>query len=594
MPIYTKTSLETLRHKIDLVEVLSSHIDLKRAGSAYKALCPFHDEKTPSFTMQKGDSHYHCFGCGAHGDAIQFLMNHQRLSFSDAVESLAQRFNVILETVEKTQEQEGPSKASMKEAMEQACNAYHFALLHTPEGHQALKYLYGRGISLNFIRQFRVGLAPKQAGWLFTVMESKRIPKDVQLAAGLIAEPRPGSFREFFHDRITFPIQDATGAVIGFSARKYKEETFGGKYVNTPETPLFKKSRVLFGLNFSRKRIAKERRAIVVEGQVDCLRLIAAGFNFTVAGQGTAFGEGHVKELMNLGLNQVYLCLDSDPAGQEATNKIGNLFQKEGVEVKVVKLPEGHDPDSYMRQKGPEGMVQLIQTSVDYLSFLVKHHARFINMNTPAGKTELVQTLTKQIREWNHPIMVHESLRKLAQLAQVPEEMIGVGQEHIPNIYIKKSASIGVQTVDADRILETDFLRWVLLTAQSHTELLKIARSHIELEHLNVNICRQIFQTFLDHYDQGKTCDFLSLAIDVEDSEAQTLLAELFQKKVNLDRAEQHFLETIQKILDRNWMHKRESIRRRIQSGECSDDEAMQLAKEFAELKTSPKISGKL
>ncbi len=157
--------------------------------------------------------------------------------------------------------------------------------------------------------------------------------------------------------------------MIGFSARKYKEETFGGKYVNTPETPLFKKSRVLFGLNYSRKRIAKERSAIIVEGQIDALRLIAEGFNCTVAGQGTAFGEGHVKELLNLGLNQVYLCLDSDPAGQEAASKIGNLFQKEGVEVKVATLPAGHDPDSFIRQNGLEGMICLLENSIDYLSY---------------------------------------------------------------------------------------------------------------------------------------------------------------------------------------------------------------------------------
>lgn len=588
MPIYSKASLENLRSKIDLVEVLSSSIEMKRAGAAYKALCPFHDEKTPSFTLQKGDSHYHCFGCGAHGDAIQFLMNYQKLSFSDAVQSLAERFHVVLEVMDKSQEQDGPSKSALREAMEQACRAYHFALLHTPEGHQALKYLYSRGITLNFIKQFQIGLAPKQSGWLYAALEPKKISKEIQLAAGLAVEGRDGHLREFFHDRITFPIRDSAGAVIGFSARKYKEDTFGGKYVNTPETPLFKKSRVLFGLNYSRKRIAKERRAIIVEGQIDALRLIAAGFNFTVAGQGTAFGEGHVKELLNLGLNQVYLCLDSDPAGQEAASKIGNLFQKEGVEVKVVKLPEGHDPDTYLRQKGPEGMVQLLESSVDYLTFLVKHHSRFLNMNSPAGKTELVQIVSKQIRDWNHPIMVHESLRKLAHLTQVPEEIVGVGQEHIPNIYIKKSASIGVQTVDADRILETDFLRWVLLTAQSNPELLKLAREHVDLETLNVNLCKQIYQTFLEHHDLGKNCDFLSLAIDVDDSEAQNLLAELLQKKVNKDRAELHIYETIQKILDRNWMHKRESIRRRIQSGECSDEEALELAKEFDQLKKNP------
>lgn len=301
MVLFSKDSLETLKQRIDLVEVMSAHVDFKKSGSAYKALCPFHDEKTPSFMIQKGDSHYHCFGCGAHGDAIQFLMSHQKMSFIEAVESLAQRFHVHLEKLEDKEEQKGPSKALMKEALNFAAQFYHHALLHTAEGHEALQYLYKRGLDLDFIRHFQIGLAPKaHPGLLRKVMQAKSIYPDVLLEAGLLGEGRDGNFRDFFSDRIMFPIHHHTGGVIGFSARKYKEDTFGGKYVNTPETPLFKKSKVLFGLNYCRRRIAKERKAIVVEGQIDALRLIHAGFNITVAGQGTAFGEGHVKELMTL------------------------------------------------------------------------------------------------------------------------------------------------------------------------------------------------------------------------------------------------------------------------------------------------------
>ncbi len=152
--------------------------------------------------------------------------------------------------------------------------------------------------------------------------------------------------------------------------------------------------------------------------------------------------------------------------------------------------------------------------------------------------------------------MVHESLRKLAHVAQVPEEMVGVGQEHIPNIYIKKSANIGEHAVDSDRILETDFLRWVLLVGESHPTLLTLARQHIDLDTLHVPICKRIYQTYLDHIDHSRPCDFISLAIDVDDEEAQTLFAELLLKKINKDRAEQQVAETIQKILERNWMEK--------------------------------------
>lgn len=589
MRVFSKESLETLRKRIDLVDVLTSHIDLKRSGVAYKALCPFHDEKTPSFVIQKGDTHYHCFGCGAHGDAIQFLMTHVKMSFLDAVESLAQRFQVHLEHVEGGLDHKGPNKTLLKETLDHACRFYHFYLLHTEEGHAALKYLYGRGLSLEFIHHFQVGLAPKSGGILRKALHAKFVKDEIMFEAGLLSPSKDGtSYRDFFSDRITFPIRDSAGAVIGFSARKYKEDTFGGKYVNTSETALFKKSRVLFGLNYCRRRIAKEQKAIIVEGQIDALRLIHEGFNFTVAGQGTAFGDGHVKELLNLGIAHVYLALDGDEAGQQAASKIGHLFQKEGVEVRVVQLPPGSDPDAFLKQYGPEQFASLIEKSIDYLSFLVKHQSRHLNMESPAGKNQVVQEIAAQIRSWSHPVMIHESLRKLSHLTQVPEEIIGVGQEHVPNIYIKRNASIGTQTIDPDRIMESDFILWLLLMSETTSQFAEIARKNLKIEDLHVIPCQNLYRTILDNIDQQRPCDLLSLSIDVDDAESQLLISEVLSKKVNKDRALQHFMESIQRILDRNWMVLREVIKRKIQSGQSYEEEVMELVKQFDDLKRSP------
>lgn len=588
MPIFNKDSLESLRQRVNLVEVLSSYVDFKRTGASYKGLCPFHDEKTPSFLVQKGDTHYHCFGCGAHGDAIQFLMAHQKMSFGEAVESLAQRFHVHLEIIDEREEKKGPNKTLLKEALEHACQFFQFSLLHSSEGQDALQYLYGRGIDLDFIRYFQVGLAPKMSGMLRKVMQSKNIRDDILVDAGLLTSTKDGQWRDFFNDRIMFPIHHHTGEVIGFSGRKYKEETFGGKYVNTPETVLFKKSRVLFGLNYSRKRIAKERKAIIVEGQIDALRLIQLGFNITVAGQGTAFGEGHVKELVLLGVNQVFLGLDSDKAGQEATAKIGHLFQKEGVEVQVICLPAGQDPDSFLREQGPQAFLKLMEGSSDYLTFLIQHLSRDLNLDSPAAKNELIQNATKLIREWDHPVMVHETLRKLAHMMKVPEDYVGVGREHVPNVYIKKSASVGSQTIDPDRILETDLLRWLLLLGQEQARLIDLVYSNLKKEDLHVSICQKIFEVYKTNYENRRPCDLLSLAIDLDDAEGQLVLSDLVHKKVNKEKSEQQVIETIQKLMDRNWMEKRENIKIRIQSGQCSDEQATELAKQFDELKRNP------
>lgn len=586
MPIFSKDSLETLRQRIDLVDLLSSHLDLKKTGASYKGLCPFHDEKSPSFMIQKGDKHYHCFGCGAHGDAIQFLMSHLKLNFLEAVENLAQRFHVPLEVVEGSEEKKGPNKSLLKEALDHANRFYHFMLLHTPEGQIALDYLYQRGLDLEFIKHFQIGFAPRIPGMLRKTLHAKFVKDETMLEAGLLTQSKEGgSYRDFFADRITFPIRDNMGAVIGFSARKYKEETTGGKYVNTQETALFKKSRVLFGLNYSRRRIAKERKALVVEGQIDALRLIQAGFNLTVAGQGTAFGEGHVKELLTLGVTQVFLALDGDEAGQQATVKIGNLFQKEGVDVHIVQLPQGTDPDAFLRTHGPERFMQLLEASVDYLTFLVRYKARSLNMESPASKSQLVQEIAQQIRAWDHSLMVHESLRRLAHLTHVPEEIIGVGQEHSPNIYIKKSANISLEAINPDRIMESDLLRWLLLLGESQPQFVERARLNLKPEQLSDPSCRNIYQTYIEAHEKHLPCDLLSIATRLECSEGQLVMSDLLHKKVNAEKAESQFVETIKSILNRNWMQEREAIKMKIHSGQHSDDEALALAKQFDELK---------
>lgn len=579
MGTFSRESLELLRSRIDLVEVLTPYLKLQRAGAAHKALCPFHEEKTPSFVINRGDSHYHCFGCGAHGDAIQFLMTHLKMSFAEAVESLAERFQVPMEEM-KSDQPKGPPKALLKDALERASEFYQFYLLHTLEGHAALDYLYSRGITLSFIRQFQFGLAPKQQQLFLKTMWEQKISNAILEEVGLLSKGR-----EFFSDRITIPIRDGQGACIGFSARKYKTDTFGGKYINSPETPLFKKSKVLFGLSFSRKTIAKARKALIVEGQIDALRLIDSGFDWTVAGQGTAFGEDHAKELIHLGVRQVYLGLDGDTAGREASVKVGHLFQKEGIEVSVLKLPEKMDPDLLLQEKGPEEWQKLIDSAQDFLAFWVEHLSKTINIESPAGKNELVQTIAKKIREWDHPLMVHESLRKLARITQTPDSIIGAPEQNAPQIYIKRSASVSFSEIDPDRILEADLLRWLFLMGEGLPQLIAIAKANLAPEHFRVAAGKSLYEKYLQAAEENKPRDLLSLAIDLEQTEQQLFMAEILQKRVNRDRAVSCFLETVQRLLERHWMHKREEIKLKIFSGTCSEEEVLELARKFDEIK---------
>lgn len=585
MRIFTKESLEALRQRIDLAEVVSAYVNLKRAGATFKGLCPFHDEKTPSFVINSGDTHYHCFGCGAHGDAIEFLMSFQKMSFMDSVEFLSEKFGVHLEQVEDKLSYQGPNKSLLKDALSKASAFYHFLLLHSEEGHEALSYLYNRGMDLDFLKTFEIGFASKNQGLFQKTMAKQKIGLEALEQAGLVKILSGGGVRDFFCDRLMIPIKDAVGAVIGFSARKIKEETFGPKYINTAETLLFKKSKILFGLSYSRKKIAKERKAVIVEGQFDALRLIFEGLSITVAGQGTAFGENHIEELLHLGVNKVYLALDGDKAGEEATVKIGHLFQKQAVEVFVVSLPKGKDPDSFVKEKGIEEFIKLLTDSKDYLTFLIDYFSRSIDMNSPAGKNEIIKILTQRIKEWEHPLMVHESLKKLAKLTNTPESIVGVDQVNSPNVYIKKTDKIVSNQIDPDRILETDYLRWLLLVGDSGPRFAEISKLNLSESHFKVSVCKRLFTKCLSVFEESKTLDLLSMAIDLDDIEEQLFLSELLQRKINREKAEEGFLETLQKILDRKWMEDRENVKIKIHRGNLSEEELLELAKQFDEIK---------
>ncbi len=578
MPLYTKESLDLLRTRIDLPEVVGSYLALKRAGTSYKALCPFHEEKTPSFMINRGDTHYHCFGCGAHGDAIAFLMNFQKLGFVEAIESLAERFGVVLERLEKV-EDTGPSKMLLREAVELASQFYHFLLLYSEEAAPALKYLYERGIDQNFIQQFQVGYAPRDRRSLQKLLHGKGFSDLVLEKAGLVLVSDQGMNRDFFSERITFPIRDGVGHVIGFSARKFKEETYGGKYMNTSETPLFKKSQVLFGLSYSRKRIMKEKKAMIVEGQIDCLRLIEQGYDWTVAGQGTAFGEGHVRELVQLGVQSVYLALDADTAGEEAAVKIGDLFQKKGIEVWVIQMPAGSDPDAILRQKGPAFFESLLKTPLDYLTFLVKKFSKSFRIDTPSGKHQMAQALVERIRSWDQPVLIHESLRKLAELLKLPHEVINVGAA--PMMIIRREGHTTNEYVDADKILETDLLRLLFFSGDIAATLIKTAKFNLRPDQLKVPMCRRLYELVL----QGDKADLLTCAGGIEKEEEGDLVLEMMKRKINPDKAVESLHSTLKRILERNWLEERERIKLALHSGTLTEEEALELAKKFDLLK---------
>jgi DNA primase len=334
------TSVEAVKAAANIVDLVEARTRLRKVGSRYTGLCPFHQEKTPSFSVSPDRGTYHCFGCGVGGDAISFVRETEGLDFVGAIEWLADRFRVPLEYEESSPEADAKRKRRerLHALLDQAASFYARALW-AESGKPVQDYLGSRGLSEEACREFRLGLSPA-GGLLAKKAREKGFTQQELAGAGLVT--RRGT--DYFQRRLMFPLTDARGRVVGFQARKlHEDDPLRGKYVNSPESELFHKSNVLYGFHLARPAISKEDRAIVVEGNTDVIALRQAGLLPVVASMGTALTEGQLKELGRL-TQRVFLCFDSDAAGEEATLRGMELALRQGFDVRVVALPKGKDP----------------------------------------------------------------------------------------------------------------------------------------------------------------------------------------------------------------------------------------------------------
>ncbi len=590
MARFTKESVQRLREAVDIVDLITRYVPLKRAGTTFKGLCPFHDEKTPSFTVNKASRHFHCFGCGAHGDAVAFLMQHERFEFKQALEFLSERFGVALEAEIGDVDEKGASKARLRQVNEAAGRFFHAFLLHADEAEGARGYLAKRGFSLAFLQAFLIGYAPQHQGALRKFLQSSGFSEEEMEQAGLLSR-HDNRVREFFSERITFPILDAIGHTIGFSARKWREETYGGKYINTHETQLFKKSRVLFGLFYSKKRMMKDRIACIVEGQVDALRLVEAGFDFTVASLGTAFGIPHVEQLKAMGVEEVYLTFDQDEAGLLSAEKAGHLLMKKGIGVRVVLFSDAKDPDELLQKKGKGAFFQALTGAMDYLPFLIARAKASNNWSSPREKDKAVRLIEEKIREWENPILVYETLKQLSSLAGVPESLLNIGAA--PSVTAMNPhplPAFHTEATEADLMLELDLVRWLVFAGPESEQLVQCCRIHLESDDFSHEVPRQLFCLALERLQRGERPDFMSFAGDVDIESVSAAFKTLLLRRQRIEKALPMASESMKKIKERNWLKKREEIRKKMEDPAISEDELIQLAHRFDELTKNPPV----
>ena len=367
-----KDAVQRVKDAAQIVDIIGECVSLKRAGANMKGLCPFHAEKTPSFMVNPARQSFHCFGCGEGGDVLSFMMKYYNLTFPETLKQLAQRYQITLPEKEFTSDDKRKAEKRQKlfDANERAARMYHEYLLNHPEAAQARDYLSEREISQEMISDYNLGYAPESWDFLSDKVSKSSITLAEAEEAGLLVRKDSNRFYDRFRDRILFPISELTGRVVGFGGR-----ILGAgepKYLNTPETLIFDKGRLLFGLFQNRDAIRKARQAVVVEGNFDLLALVSFGLDNVVAPLGTALTQAQIRLLKGYA-DEVILLFDGDEAGIKAAMRAVPLFLAEQVAGRVALLPATHDPDTYIRAHGKEGLEKFLVAALPILEFAFEH-----------------------------------------------------------------------------------------------------------------------------------------------------------------------------------------------------------------------------
>jgi len=418
MPKISNNSIEQIKARADVLDVVSEVVQLKQRGRNYFGLCPFHEEKTPSFSVNPSLGIFHCFGCGKGGNAVTFVMEYEKIDYLEALKRLADKYAITIEWEGSDDSQKG--EIALIYELHDIAAAFYHKQLKADRGRSALEYVEKRGFGRDIIDQFGIGFAPDEWESLFRQIDPSRFTPAVLEKSGLFIRKEGNKFYDRFRNRVMFPISTLAGRTVAFGGRTLdpKEDA---KYLNSPETPIYFKSGIFFGLNFSKDAIQKAGDAIIVEGYTDFLRFYTNGFTNVVAGSGTALTFHHAR-LIRRFTNKVTLCYDGDEAGQKATERAGFLLMREGLEVRAIRLPEKDDPDSFLRDHKPDEFGKLYESANDFMTYYIERNA--VELKTTAGKTQFVEHLAEELVEIKNPVTLDLLIGEIAGRIHVKEEHI--------------------------------------------------------------------------------------------------------------------------------------------------------------------------
>ena len=403
--------IEEIKGRLNLVDVVSGYLPLRRAGRNFIGLCPFHKEKTPSFTVNPERQFFHCFGCKASGDLISFVMKIENIPFAEAVEVLAERAGVEIPS----QDDKREDLDGIREAYQRAARFYQEQLF-SPKGDAALEYLNRRGVSREWAERFGMGYAPGDVGDFLKALEGTGASRKDLVDWGLLGRREDGSLYPRFRHRLMIPIHDEKGRVIAFGGRALEEDQ-EPKYLNSPETPLFQKGRTLFAYHLA-KKVARERGVILVEGYMDVVACHIHGFEQAIAALGTAFTPIQARKVERLS-KDVFLLFDSDEAGWKATLRTGEVFLQHGLVPKVVALPMGDDPDSFLRREGADAFSHALGDARDFIMVVFSRTSARYDLSQADQRSVYAKEMAKLVGNLRDPVMQDSYLLELSKLTGI-------------------------------------------------------------------------------------------------------------------------------------------------------------------------------
>ena len=580
----SKETIDQIRNALDISDVIGSYIQLKRTGHVAKALCPFHKEKTPSFHVNPARQAFHCFGCGAGGDVFKFVMLYDHVDFPTALRMLASRAGIALQIDDKRSgPKDGPGKDEIFAANEDASKRYQKELLQSPEAAPARDYLQKRSLDVAACKDWGIGYSPEGWGFLSDAAGPRNGPQMKALeAAGLLSTNEKGNLYDRFRGRVMFTIRDELGRAVGFSGRVLKaDDKAGGKYVNTPETPVFRKSRILFGLDKAKREILDARRALLVEGQIDCIRCHLGGFKNAVASQGTAFTGEHAT-LLKRYADHVVVVLDADAAGQKAALRSAELLIAEGLAVSLAALPAGEDPDSLILKKGPEAFASVLKAAQTPMGFLLGLLRNSENLRSQEGLLRATRAVLELAAHAQGAVQTEQMLREAAAGLEIGYDALRRDMKAAVRQKFRPPPPAEPPAADLPAAPPVEETELAMLLGAGDSELAGLVRRWVPYALISDPACRAVIHALAEEESD------LMAALDDESEECKALAARIVNapQKVVSTEADMGVAKAAQDLILRIWQRHlaalKDDLGRRKQ--ELAGTERQEVLQEYAQL----------